>query len=656
MDSDSRKSKVVHSVHRNRKTLGEILFFFFLFIFLLIIFRLSMIAIFKNAHNVNLVQQTRNLYTQNNIIKPKRGTIYDANGQPLAEDSSTYSVYLVLDHHQRTIHGYPLYVTNKHRVAKVLSKYLPVSAHYILRAVNPKYHAFQVSLGNSGQNISLDTKKRIEKEHLPGVHFTQQQSRLYPNGTFASHLIGLAVPVTSTRSNTSYLRGQMGIEDSFNKPLSGHLGYRKTDRDDLVNPRHEYPVRNGDDVYTTLDYRLQSLLEDRMSAIYKKDRPESMGAMLMNAKTGDILAASQRPSFNATTRKGINDVWRNVLTQDLYEPGSTMKAFTIAASINSHHYRGNNLYNSGKYYIDGKLVPDWNVNGWGRISYNKGFALSSNVAMAHLERNMGSKTWHKYINRFKLMDPVNIGLNNDVRGLLQFDYPIEQANTAFGQGIEVNFLQMMRGLSAISNDGTMLQPRLVAKLTRSGQRKSIKRYPVKTMGNPISKKTAQLVRKHMEDVVYKSYGIGHAYQIPGYRIAAKTGTAQISNGKRYASGNDSYLYSVAGMAPANNPKYVLYLTMKKPRVDNENTAALGLAQIFKPVMKQALNEDKKPVNNNVERMPDLRGKTVKKAKHILKVMQLRAVIQGKEQIVKKQSIPVGDKVIKGNRIVLLVSK
>lgn len=657
--NNGRKTTIAKNkkfLHRNQKVVGEILFFLFIFVFLIVALRSSYISIFKSAHNVNLVQQTRNLYTQSNVIKPRRGAIYDANGQPLAENISTYSVYLVLNHKQKSIKGRPLYVTNKHKVARVLSHYLPIKDHEILKALSPKQSAFQVSLGNYGQNISEQTKNKIQRYHLNGVHFTQQPARLYPNGTFASHLIGLAAPV-NTKTGT-HLAGEMGIEKAFNKLLAGRTGYREVQQNDLDgHNKHNRSVKNGDDVYTTLDYRLQTLLEGRMSAIYNNVHPSEMGAVLMNARNGDILAATQRPSFNATTKKGVNSIWRNVLTQDLYEPGSTMKPFTMSASINSHHYNGNDTFESGKYFIDGKEIPDWDPNGWGRISFNKGFALSSNVAMAHLERNMSSQTWKKYIERFKLLKPINIGLGDSVDGQMPFKYPIDQANTAFGQGIELTAMQMMRGFSAIANNGKMLRPHLISKVVNPQTHKVVRQYNSKVIGRPITANTASQVRHHMEDVVYKPYGIGHDYQIHGYPIAAKTGTAQISNGKGYSQGFDNYLYSVVGMAPANNPKYVLYITMKQPKL-NGHTADQDISSIFKPVMIRALNDDNHFVRNDENIMPNVKGDKIKHAKKILNRLGLTVLIHGNKSTgtVKEQSITGGRHVIKGSRVVLVDNK
>lgn len=644
---------------RNRSHIGQFLLLLCMGVFLCIGLRFSYIAIFKNVQGVNLSQLARNLYTQSSVIPAKRGTIYDANGQPLAEDTSTYTLYAVLDKHQidTADNNKPMYVTDKKKFAKTISSIIPISYKNAYKALTPKNNTFQVEFGSAGSNISLITKQKLEKYKLNGMGFIQQPSRIYPNGEFASHIIGYASSETNKIGNTNLI-GQMGIEKIYNNLLTGKDGFSQKQ---LSNSGVEIPdknnknkkVKNGDDVYTTLDYRLQSLLETEMNSVYKQAHPSTMNAVLANAKTGNILAATQRPTFNATTKQGLDKIWRNTLVQDSYEPGSTMKVFTMASSIDSGNYNGNATYASGKYFIDGKLVPDWNTDGWGVINFNKGFALSSNVAMAHLEQNMGPKIWRKYMDRFKFFQSSNTGFPGEEVGGLQFQYPIEQANTAFGQGIQVNALQMIRALTSIANDGKMLQPRFISKIVNPKNKRIIKSFTPEVVGNPIKADTSKKVIKHMEDVVYKPYGIGADYKIPGYKIAAKTGTAQVSDGKAgYASGDDSYLYSVAGIAPADNPKYILYLTMKQPKLPAGKTASQLMSQIFNPVMRLALEEN---VNSNEENnieIPDLHNINTDTAKAKLNKTGVKYILIGNGDKILDQSVDSNEKINK-NRLVIL---
>lgn len=662
MKEPSNRSDNNLKARQNRKLVGISLLLIFFVVFFVLSLRLMVIAVGKNVKHVNLNERAEKLYNQTRTLKAKRGTIYDAHGNLIAEDTSTYSIYAVLDKNQRGLDDKPMYVKDKARTARVLAKYLPITEKKALSTLSPKHGSpFQVEFGSAGVNISLITKEKIEKQHLPGINFIQQQARLYPNGMFSSNLIGVATSQNNKKTGLANLVGQMGIEKAFNKELAGRNGFRNADYDVYGykipgKKQRERKVKNGDNIYTTIDSRIQTLLESEMSSVQSQVHPASMNAILMDAKTGKIVAQSQRPSFNASTLSGIGKAWTNNLTSDMFEPGSTMKIFTLSASIDSGNYHGTDTYESGRYSIDGKIVPDWDTAGWGYITYNKGFALSSNVAMAHLEQQMGPKTWHKYIKRFGFLKSTHSGLPNELTGQLQFKYPIEQADTAFGQGIEITPIQMMQGLTAVSNNGKMMKPYFISKITDPNTGKTVKKYQPTQVGHPISAATAKKVRQHMQDVVYKSYGIGGDYKIKGYRVAAKTGTAQVSNGYGgYASGDDSYLYSVAGMVPANNPRYVMYITMKQPKLTGTKTATQLMAEIFKPVIVRALqNSNTKQATVHVS-MPSVAYQTTTEAKRALNEKDLDVVTIGSGSTVLKQSVAAGQKVAEHSRVFILTS-
>ncbi|USS85527.1 penicillin-binding protein [Fructilactobacillus myrtifloralis] len=625
---------------KTRRLAGKSLLVFVMVVFGLIVIFFAQKAIFKTANGVNLADRTQKLYNQTSVMHARRGTIYDQKGQPLAENTNTYSLYAVLDHKQKSLTGKPEYVQDKAKTARVLADNLPISYEKASRVLTPKHKSFQVEFGSAGQNISLSTKKKIQAARLPGLNFVSQPARLYPNGMFASHLIGLASSTVDQKTKQPQLVGQMGIERTFEKDLKGQDGIKKSQHDNYgyqipSEKATEKKPRNGKNVHTTIDPSLQLLLENQMSQVDSDVHPKVLNAMLMDAKTGKIVAAAQRPSFNPQTGQGLGKVWRDTLTQDLYEPGSTMKIFTMAAAIDSGHYRGSDTYQSGIYHIGNQIVPDWNRNGWGTITYDKGFALSSNVAMAHLEENMGPKTWKNYINRFQLLQNNTSDFDQQSHGVMQFERPIEQANTAFGQGIQVTALQMMQGFTAIANDGTMVRPRLVDQVTDAKNQKVLKRYPKKIVGHPISATTAQQMRKHMEDVVYKSYGIGHDFQIDGYRVAAKTGTAQVTDANgQYENGNDSYLYSVAGMAPAKHPRYIMYVTMKQPQLGSQS-ATKEIAKIFNVVMKKALDNERS--KQKMTPLPDVTKQPVAAAQAELQKQKVNSVVIGTGATVQQQS-------------------
>ncbi|WP_318765911.1 penicillin-binding transpeptidase domain-containing protein [Lactiplantibacillus carotarum] len=656
MNRKKQRMTSKRSPEQNRRIFGQWLFFGAMLVFGVLIIRFSYIAISHHANGVNLVDATKKLYTTDQTITAKRGTIYTANGDPIAEDTSTYTIYAIMAKNQKDANGKVLYVKNNVQVAKVLAKYLPISYKKALATLQAGTGKFQIEFGTAGKNISLTTKEKIEAQKVSGLHFIESEARLYPNGTFASQLIGLTSAKSVKNSESTRLTGSMGIELAFNKQLSGTDGRKTVTKSGYTGDIDSgKKVKDGDNVYTTIDTKLQTILETKMAAVADQVNPKSMTATLMNAKTGAILATTQRPTFNAQTKSGLTKMWRNLLVEDTFEPGSTMKVFTMAAAIDSGNYNANVTVPTGTYKIDNKIVPDWNTSGWGNITYAKGFALSSNVAMAHLEQTMGAKTWLKYIKRFGLRSSTNSGLANEQTGSIQFTYPIEQADTSFGQGIQITAMQMLRGFTAIANNGKMLQPYFISKVTNPNTHKTVYKAKPKVVSQPISAKTATQVLSHMQDVVYKSYGTGTAYKIKGYRIAAKTGTAQVSNGSTYETGDDSYLYSVVGMAPAKNPKYIMYITMKQPTL-NGTSASDDMAEIFKTVMQRALEEQKASESKtSTVKMADLTGQSTTAAQKTAKESDLNPVVVGKGSRIVKQSVSKGTVLSSNQRVVLVTN-
>lgn len=644
----------------NRKFYGIGIFLMVAIIFAVFIGRFFYIGAFKTVDKVNLSKKVSQLYASKTQVKAQRGTIYDNDNQPIAEDSSTYSIYIVLSK-KATAFGKREYLATKDKpkAARVLSKYLEISYQEVLKDLNPSDRdLYQVELGSAGRNLSLETKQEIEAAGITGINFTSTSARLYPNGIFASHIIGLA------ENQAGQLTGVSGIEKAFNKALSGHNGVRSFEKDTRGTPIPGSKVKsraakNGDNLYTTLDTRLQTYLETLMSQAQSTYHPQEMTAILMKASTGEILAATQRPTYNAQTKAGINQIWRNILAQDSYEPGSTMKVFTMAAAINSGVYNQNATFKSGSYEIDGKKVDDWDTNGWGYITYRDAFIRSSNVGMAHLEQQMGAKTWLKYIKKFGLLKKTGSKMPDETSGSIEFGYPIEQANTAFGQAIDVTALQMMQGFSAIANHGKMVKPYLVKRVVNPNNGKTVYQAGTKVVGKPIRSQTASQVLSMMQDVVYNENGTGSAFKINGYRIGVKTGTAQISNSKGtgYLTGETNYLFSVVGMAPASNPKYILYITMKQPTTFAGQTSGQMLASVFNPMMKRVLDEDQETTNQKQTQvtLPDVTGQSVTKAKTALNNAGLLVTVIGNGKKITAQSIAGGQTSLTGERIILLAN-
>ena len=659
MDKRQQKKRTINGENRrNRKTFGMWFFLVAAIIFILFTVRFSYIAIFKDVQNHNLKSQAAKLYTSSQVIQAKRGTVYDADGNPIATDTSKYTVYAIIDSSYRSASGKALYVTNKKKTAKVLAKYLDLSEAQILKILSPSSKGiFQVQFGTAGSNLSVATMEKIKKANLPGINFTQIPAREYSEGNFASQLLGMTTLKTNTKTGTTQLVGDMGLEGYFNKQLTGTNGYRTVKQDvygyQLADSSTKgRKVENGDNITTTLNNKVQHQMETLVSKVEKETQAEGITAIVMEAKTGKIVAATQRPNMKSETPS-----WTNALTQQTFEPGSTMKVLALAAAINSGNFDPNVTYTSGTWSLGGGKITDWVTSGWGTITYKEGFYRSSNVGFAHVEQNMGAKTWMKYIRRFGLLKKVNVyGMGNETAGYTTFKGKLEQANTAYGQGITVNVMELMQAYTAIANNGKMVKPYWIEKVTDPNTGKTVKKLSTTVVGHPISASTAKQVRKYMEGVIYNKVGTGQSYKVSGYRIAGKTGTAQIAGTNGYETGTNDYIYSFAGFAPAKNPKYIIYLSMKKPK-NLTKAAETYLSSISTPIIKYLLDQEKleSEGQQGVVKVGNYVGKNAQTVQTSLAKKKLQVTVIGGNKKITAQSLTAGKEAIINSRLILKTS-
>jgi penicillin-binding protein len=652
--------KIVRKVsksHVNRNVVGRLLQISMAFVFLLFVGRFLYLSISKTIAGENISERVSNLYKRDEILKSVRGAIYDNSGNVIAEDSHSFTLYAILDKSSLDYKGKPMYVVDKKKTAEKLSTVIPLSEKKILKYLHPKHKAYQVEFGTAGSGISLATKKKIMAMHLPGIHFDETPSRLYPNGRFASHIIGIAQPFNDKKNHSINLIGTMGIEKYFNKVLSGKDGRRIALVDageyQLPGGQHSYkaPI-NGNNIYLTIDSQLQIYLENLLDAVQNKYKPKALTAIVEDVKTGKIMAASQRPTFDPATRKGLNDNWRNILVQDSYEPGSVFKILSITAAIQEGKYNPKEYYRSGSITFNGSTIHDWNYTGWGAIPFEQAFPRSSNVGMSILVNRLGRHTWRRYLDNYHIGKKTNITLPDENSGLINIHSQIDQAVTSFGQGINVNALQMMQVYSALANSGQMLKPQLVEKIVSSSG-KVIKRYKKIKVGKPVySQETAQTTLKLMRDVVEKEYGTGMTYKIPGKSIAVKTGTAQIAGiHGGYLKGDRNYLFSVVGLTPADNPRYCIYITMKQPQIMSDTPETI-MSLIFKPLINRVSVSSKVDMMGEQITIPSVKGQSREQAVRLLEKMGLYVETIGSGNKVEAQSILANTKVNPNSKIII----
>ena len=432
---------------------------------------------------------------------------------------------------------------------------------------------YQVYFGNKTRNLTELKKSEIEALNLPGIDFVEAQERYYPYGDFLSYTIGYATKKTvadEDKANEEKLVGEMGIESYFDDKLTGNNGYTLYQKD-----RNGYKIANtpevtveavdGKDVYLTIDSNVQFFVEQAAAKMLTKSSADWIGIMLADAKTGAILASYSYPSFNPNT-KNIKS-YLNLNTSVAFEPGSTMKVFSYMAAMENGVYNGSEQYKSGIFVAKDKTeIGDWDRKGWGTLTYDQGFAISSNVAIMNIiSKHMNGEMLKDYYKKLGFGSKVGIELPNEVAGKIDFKYETEVLNAGFGQGITTTVLQNIQALTSISNNGTLLKPYIVEKIVDTETNEVIYQGKKQEIAKVASTDTVSKIKKLMRDVINgnSSNSTGYYYYMDGYDFIGKTGTAQVANtnGKGYSS---NIVRGLAGMYPGDDPEVLIYVAIKDP--------------------------------------------------------------------------------------------
>jgi len=585
-------SKGIKAVKQNWR--AYLLFMVFGALFFILLTRFLTLQITGEAEGRDLAAQAQAQYAREQILEAERGKIVDRNGEVIAEDTSTYKLVAILNEEMTTNAEDPRHVIDPDHTASVLSEYLDIPQQDILDNLNQD-GPFQVEFGSAGKDIPLEIKNLIEEEELPGIFFLQDLKRFYPNGIFSSHLIGFAQPVEQEDGSLDTV-GQMGIERNLNEYLQGASGKLafETDARGYILPTGEENVekaKDGNDVYLTLDKKIQTFLEDAMSQVAEEYNPTQMYGIVADPKTGEILAMSQRPTFDPDTREGLSENWYNQIVESTFEPGSTFKTYSLASAVEEGVFNPNATYQSGSYDVLGTMIRDHNNGvGWGSISYLEGVQRSSNVAFAQLLDLMGEETFEEYLTDFGFGSPTGIDLPNEAPGNILYQWPIEKVTTIFGQGTTVTPLQMIQAQTAIANEGKMMKPYVISKIVDPNTGETVLEGEPEVSGEPISADTAAKVREYLASTVTSDVGTGQPFAIQGYDVAGKSGTAQIPDSEtgRYMQGRENYLFSFMGMAPADDPELIVYVAVQQPTLPETEVGSIPVAKVFNPVMLNSL--------------------------------------------------------------------
>lgn len=619
-------------LNKNKNATAKIFtLIFFLFIFVLIL-RLGYLCLTGKVDGINLKSFANKRNTKKETLYALRGNIYDVNGDVLAQTINSYTIIAYLDESRSKDSKVPLHVVNKEDTAEKLATVLDMSKEQILERLNKK--AYQVEFGSKGKGLTELQKEAIENLNLSGIDFITTHKRYYPNNNFLSYVIGY----TSSDENGN-MKGLMGIEKQYDEKMTGTNGFVKYQKD--LNG-YKFPNSNeirkekidGNDVYLTIDSNVQMSLETAINKAQNESSANWIVAVVADAKTGKILGSATSPSFNPNTKDIKN--YLNPLVSYTYEPGSVMKTYSYMAALENNPTWDpyNTNCETGPYEIGDDTVRDWNKTGWGLIPYSRGYTLSSNTCVANMIKN--------YLSKQKLMDyykklgfgqKTNIDLPNEYTGKVKFKYDVEVVNAGFGQGITTTPIQQIKALTAISNNGVILNPYIVSKTVNSSTKEVTYKAAVKEGEKVASTETINKIKDLMYRVVNSdsSETTGSKYKMDGYDLIGKTGTAQIANPRtgKYYDGKYDYITSFSGMYPKDDPKVILYVAFQ--RSYNSNVLPQTVQTIVRDTAKYlGIFEETPEINKEVTtyKLGSYKNKTTESVKQSLDALGASYVIFG----------------------------
>lgn len=615
------------------------------FILLMVIFKVFYVQVFDYKKLSNLASD---LWSRNLPIEASRGKILDRNGIVLADNVTTTSLVLV-----------PNQIKNKMEVTKELAKILNVSYNEM------KKHVFKNTsierVHPLGRRLSYEVADKIEALKFDGVYLLKEAKRYYPYKTLLAHVLGY-VGIDN--------QGLSGLELQYDKYLTGEAGAIKYFSDAKGNKLTLSDVyvkpQDGMDLQLTIDINIQKSVERELDNVANMMNPDMALAVVMNPKTGEVLAMSSRPTFDPNNYKNYSSevLSRNLPIWASYEPGSTQKIITTAASIEEKviDIYNEHFFDSGGVTVDGARIRCWKAGGHGDQTFLQVLQNSCNPGFVLMGERLGKEKLFSYLDLFGFGQKTGIDLNGEGKGII---FPlsrvgnVELATTAFGQGISVTPIQQITAISAVLNGGNLLKPYVLASVLEPETGNVMYQNKKTVVRKTISKETSKTMRYALETVV--ALGGGKAAYIDGYRIGGKTGTAQKVKDGAYLVNN--YIMSFVGIVPSNDPEAVLYIAIDNPK----NTALLS-SYTTTPIARRILLDiidalDIKKQEGGVEKdwqwddkvyyeVPNVIGKDKKEAKEILEHFKVEYSKTGSKVI--SQSPKAGERLEDGGTITLLL--
>ena len=551
----------------------------FIIVILVIVFMFLRILYIQVFSYDKLNDLATSLWQRNLPITADRGRILDRNGKVLATNITTTTLYVV-----------PNQVIDKEGTATKLASILGCDYDEMLKHLTKKTSLEKVN--PEGRQLSSDIADKINELNIDGLYLMKESKRYYPYGTLLSHVLGY-VGIDN--------QGLSGLELKYDDYLTGKNGSIKYTSDGKGNRLNNIEVyeeaTNGMDIYLTIDIDIQLALEKELENATAKYNPDESLAMVMDPNTGEIIAMGSNPTFDSNSYKEYSTevINRNLPIWKNYEPGSTFKIITLAASIEEKTINvfEDHFHDGGSVNVEGARIKCWKKGGHGSQTFMQVVQNSCNPGFVLMGQKLGTERLYSYVEKFGFTTKTGIDLNGESSGIM-FDLenigPVEQATISFGQGISVTPIQQVTGVSAAINGGKLYKPYVVKYITEPVSNDIMYENSPTLVRRVISEESSSLVRTVLESVV--STGTGKNAYIENYRVGGKTGTAQKVKDGKYMVGN--YIVSFIGFLPADKPEYVVYVAIDYPKGVTQYGGTVS-APIASNIMKNIISiKDIKP--------------------------------------------------------------
>jgi len=530
--------------------------------------------------NAWLSQKAAGEYEQSFTSFGKRGTIFDTTGRELAVSAEVVSVA-----------AYPRRIKDPHTTARVLSGVLESDTDGIYESLTSKRSFAWIK-----RQISPRQAEAVKTLDLEGVDFISEHSRFYPNRSLAAQVVGFSGIDE---------RGLDGIEFHYNDDLKGSDQRFKIITDALGRGfESESPNTfgvSGHNIVLTIDRTIQYITEKALEEAVVNFSAKSGVSVVMDPKTGAVLAMANYPQFNPNRYKDFGkEIWRNRCVTDAFEPGSTMKIFSAAAAIESKICTPNTIFycENGQYSVGSNVVHDTKSHGW--LPLHKIVKYSSNIGAVKISQTIGSELMYNTLKAFGFGEKTGIDCPGESSGRLssyQKWSKIDAGTIAFGHGISVTAIQLTAAVSAIANDGLLMKPYIVQSV-RDEQGNMVSQFGPKPIRQSISPETARTITQMMMTVI-EDGGTGTNARLSGYTACGKTGTSQKTN-RRGEYTNENYIGSFVGFAPVENPKVAILVVIDEPK--KNYYGGLVAAPAFKKIAEATLNYMNVPPNNTSDKL------------------------------------------------------